>query len=51
MQTVGEAYRESTGIRDSFDAVVIGALVGGVLASSAVLGRDLMRDIRTPAAK
>jgi len=27
---------------------VIGALVGGVLAGSAVLGRDLMRDIRTP---
>ncbi|WP_448044988.1 hypothetical protein [Bradyrhizobium liaoningense] len=25
---------------------VIGALVGGVLASSAVLGRDLMRDLR-----
>ena len=28
---------------------VIGALVGGVLAGSAVLGRDLMSDIRTPA--
>jgi len=27
---------------------IIGALVGGVLASSAILGRDLMRDIRTP---
>lgn len=26
---------------------VIGALVGGVLAGSAILGRDLMRDIRT----
>jgi hypothetical protein len=73
MQTMGAPYRKSTGIKGSFDAVVIGSeWVGStshrcsrktaaacwtvglhyigdvVLAGFAVLGRDLMCDIRTP---
>src|SRR3954447_14421344 len=39
MQTVGTAYRKSTGIEAQFDAVVIGSGMGGLSAAS-LLAQD-----------